>query len=125
MDAKTASKNLEAERARIQSLLVALDEETATVTRDGETFSDSSSADQHPADMGTETFELEKDISIKNNLVAELADVDWALKRVGDGKYGTCEACGKKIPKARLEAIPAARYCVADQQRFEREHRAA
>ena len=115
---------LEAERTRLESIMASLSEETATVTSDGDTFSESG-ADQHPADMGTETFELEKDQSIKNQVEASLADIEWALKRVDEGTYGTCGACGKRIPKARLQAMPATRFCIKDQQRVERERRAA
>jgi RNA polymerase-binding transcription factor DksA len=68
---------------------------------------------------------LEKDQSIQSNLEASLADVEWAMKRLEDGTYGTCETCKRKIPKARLEAMPATRYCIDDQQRAERERRAA
>ena len=115
---------LHAERARLEAILASLKQETANVTSDGDTFSESG-ADQHPADMGTETFELEKDLSIQNNIEASLADIDWAMKRLDDGTYGTCETCGKKIPKTRLAAMPAARYCIKDQQRLERDRRAA
>jgi DnaK suppressor protein len=116
---------LERERIRLRTMLESLKRETANVTSDGDTFSDAGSADQHPADMGTETFELEKDLSIQSNLEASLADVEWAMKRLDDGTYGTCETCKRKIPKARLEAMPATRYCIDDQQRAERERRAA
>ena len=124
MAAKDPRQMLEAERVRLEAILASLKQETASVTSDGETFSESG-ADQHPADQGTETFELEKDLSIQNNLEASLADVDWAMKRVVDGTYGTCEACGRRIPKARLAAMPATRFCINDQQRVERERRAA
>jgi len=30
-----------------------------------------------------------------------------------------CEGCGKKIPKARLQALPDTRYCVKCQQEYE------
>jgi len=124
MPAKDPREVLEAERARLEAILASLKQETANVTSDGDTFSESG-ADQHPADMGTETFELEKDLSIQNNIEASLADIEWAIKRVADGTYGTCDACGKRIPKARLEAMPATRFCIKDQQRSERERRAA
>jgi DnaK suppressor protein len=116
---------LERERTRLRTMLESLKRETANVTSDGDTFSEGGSADQHPADMGTETFELEKDLSIQSNLEASLADVEWAMKRLDDGTYRTCETCKRKIPKARLEAMPATRYCLDDQQRAERERRAA
>ena len=116
---------LERERMRLRAMLESLKQETAGVTSDGEAFSDGGSADQHPADQGTETFELEKDLSIQNNLEASLVDVEWAMKRLHDGTYGTCETCMRKIPKARLQAMPATRYCIKDQQRAERQRRAA
>lgn len=42
-----------------------------------------------------------------------LADIDYAIARLDAGAYGTCEECGVPIPFERLEAIPAARFCVA------------
>jgi RNA polymerase-binding transcription factor DksA len=124
MDKRTARKLLAAERDRLTSIIQALTEETAAVTGEGDSFSESGT-DQHPADMGTETFELEKDMSIRNNVEASLADVERAMHRVDEGTYGTCEACGRKIPQSRLQAIPAARFCLKDQARAERESRIA
>jgi DnaK suppressor protein len=124
MDKRTARRRLESERERLQSLVSALHAETASVAEEGDSFTDGA-ADQHPADMGTETFELEKDMSIRNNVEAELADVERALRRVEDGTYGVCESCGRKIPALRLEAMPGARFCIKDQARAEREARIA
>src|SRR5207302_7064081 len=88
-----------------------------------ESLSELSSLDQHPADVGTETFNRERDLSILESVEAELADVEHALRRLDDGTYGTCEACGKPIGDERLEAQPAARFCLADQSAAEREAR--
>lgn len=79
--------------------------------------------DQHPADLGTDTFEREKDQSILEGIEAELADVEHALGRINDGTYGVCEACGRPIDEERLEAMPAARFCVHDQAAAERQAR--
>ena len=124
MDKRTARKLLTDERNRLTAILESLEEETAGVTGDGETFSEGS-ADQHPADVGTETFELEKDMSIRNNIEAELADIERAFHRLEDGTFGVCEACGRKIPQPRLQAVPATRFCIKDQTRAEREARIA
>ncbi len=43
----------------------------------------------------------------------ELADIDAALARIADGRYGTCQACGGPMGLQRLRAIPEARYCMA------------
>lgn len=42
-----------------------------------------------------------------------LADIDHALHRLDMGAYGSCEECGLPMAMERLEAIPAARLCVA------------
>ena len=91
---------------------------------EAESLGELSSSDQHQADVGTETFDREKDLSILEQVEAELADVEHALRRLDDGSYGTCEACGKVIDEARLEALPAARFCLDDQSKAEREARA-
>ncbi|MCA1702976.1 MAG: TraR/DksA C4-type zinc finger protein [Actinobacteria bacterium] len=41
-----------------------------------------------------------------------MAEIDHALDRMEGGKYGRCEACGASVPFERLEAVPAARFCV-------------
>jgi DnaK suppressor protein len=43
----------------------------------------------------------------------ELEDIDAALQRIRDGRYGLCLACGGPIGLQRLRAIPEARYCLA------------
>jgi DnaK suppressor protein len=46
-----------------------------------------------------------------------LEKVQDALRRVGNGTYGKCIACGGKIDPVRLEAMPWAAYCVEDQEK--------
>jgi RNA polymerase-binding transcription factor DksA len=36
------------------------------------------------------------------------------------GSYGICEACGRPIAPERLDANPAAQFCLEDQQNLER-----
>lgn len=43
----------------------------------------------------------------------ELAEIDAALTRIAEGKYGTCLACGGPMGLQRLRALPEARYCIA------------
>ena len=37
-----------------------------------------------------------------------------ALSRVGTGRYGVCERCGRRIDDDRLRAVPSTRYCAED-----------
>lgn len=46
------------------------------------------------------------------SLSSKLRDVDRALAKLDAGTYGTCDACGARIPDERLEAIPSAALCV-------------
>jgi len=122
MDPDHARERLAEETARlteIRSTFDGLNKES-----ESENLGELSSSDQHMADVGTETFDREKDLSILEQVEAELADVEHALRRLDDGTYGTCEACGKVIDDARLEALPAARFCLDDQSQAEREARA-
>jgi len=100
-------------------------QEGLTSETEQESLSELSSVDQHQADTGTETFNRSRDLSILESLEAELTDVEHALGRLDDGTYGTCEACGRRIDDDRLEAMPAARFCLEDQAAAEREARVA
>jgi RNA polymerase-binding transcription factor DksA len=119
MDADEARRRLDAERARLVDIKDNFDEEHLTDETEDESLSELSGMDQHQADVGTETFEREKDMSILEQVDAELADVEHALRRLDDGTYGTCEFDGKPIPEERLEAMPAARFCVEHQAEAE------
>ena len=61
--------------------------------------------------------DLESDESVLQRTQAELEEIDAALARLDACTYGTCEQCGEPIGEGRLEAMPAARYCVEDQAR--------
>lgn len=123
MDTDLARQRLADERARLDGVKSTFDEEGLTEQSEMDSVGELSSYDQHQADMGTETFEREKDLSILEQVEAELADVEHALRRLDEGTYGTCEVCGQAIPDERLEAMPAARLCLEHQAQAEREVR--
>jgi RNA polymerase-binding transcription factor DksA len=43
----------------------------------------------------------------------ELAEVEDALRRIEEGRYGRCEACGGAMGLQRIRAIPEARFCLS------------
>jgi RNA polymerase-binding transcription factor DksA len=120
LNEKKARAHLEEERSRLQRVLDGLMADEAT-TADAASIAEQSSYDQHPADIGTEVFEHEKNVSVLEQVQNQLGEVDQAFQRLESGAYGTCQACRKPIPAARLEAMPAARFCVDDQARAERD----
>ena len=117
-DIDTYRKLLEDERVRLTDLKGSLTAATGDVEH--EPTGDPSSGG-HVADAGSEMFERSRDLSIVQDLEAQLADVDHAFARIENGSYGTCEACGRPIGAARLDARPAARFCLDDQRGAERE----
>lgn len=71
-----------------------------------------SAYDNHPADMGTEVFERERDLVIDDTIEKRLQETNEALDRFADGSYGQCAVCGDPIPFERLEALPWTSTCV-------------
>ena len=52
----------------------------------------------------------------------ELEEIDAALRRIVEDRYGMCEACSGPIGLQRLRAIPEVRYCLACSGRPAGEH---
>jgi RNA polymerase-binding transcription factor DksA len=71
-----------------------------------------SSADQHPADTGTELSDRTAALALLEQIEAELRDLEDAGRRLEAGVYGHCEVCGREIPDERLQAEPATRWCI-------------
>ena len=70
--------------------------------------------DSNFADSSQVTAERGEAERLASELREALDEVDAALTRLADGSFGTCEVCGKPIGTARLEAMPAARFCIVD-----------
>jgi len=77
----------------------------------GESISELSTYDNHPADIGSEVFERSKDFALRENAMLTLAAVDNALEKINKGTYGICDVCGKEIQRERLEAVPYVTMC--------------
>lgn len=112
MDPEQARQLIESERERLQGLVREREVEGIGTQSESDQTSELSSIDQHQGDIGTETFEREKDYSLLEQLEAEIGDLDAALRKVEEGNYGTCEVCGKEIVPERLEARPGTRTCI-------------
>ncbi|MCU1381287.1 MAG: DNA-binding protein [Acidimicrobiales bacterium] len=89
---------LEEERAKLQAQLV---EHGGGVQHD-----------DNFADSGQVAAEQGENRALVGQLEETLAEVERALAKLDEGTYGTCESCGKTISEARLEAMPATRYCI-------------
>lgn len=54
----------------------------------------------------------EVEVGLIANEASLLEEISAAIKRIDAGTFGVCVTCGKKISKARLEAIPHASQCI-------------
>jgi len=74
---------------------------------------DSGTYDEGFADSGQVTAERGEVDALVGSLRDTLSDIDEALTKLDNGTYGICENCSRPIGDARLEAMPAARLCIA------------
>jgi DnaK suppressor protein len=60
----------------------------------------------------TESYELERRLTLEKSIREQLASVEHALQKFEDGTYGLCDDCGQPIDPERLEALPQATLCL-------------
>jgi RNA polymerase-binding transcription factor DksA len=70
------------------------------------------SYDANFADTSQVTAERGETEALVGELRNSLREVEDAIGRVEAGTYGFCEKCGNPIEPARLEAMPATRFCI-------------
>ena len=83
--------------------------------------SEASAFGMHQADAGTDAYDRDFALSLLSQEQDALYEIEEALKRVIAGTYGVCEMSNKRIPQARLEAIPFARFTIECPQQYEKE----
>jgi len=98
-------------KRRLGGDLDQLEEETLRPVG-GESSGGLSDVPVHPADMGTENFDVELNLDLLENDAQLLVEVEDALARIEQGTFGFCENCHQEIPRRRLEALPYTRYCI-------------
>lgn len=117
-DAKPYKEILLAIRARLRGDVTAMANGALRKTR-SEANGDLSSMPIHMADVGSDNFEQEFTLALMETEEDTLGHVEGALERIEDGSYGICTECGARIPKARLNAIPYAPFCIRCASEFE------
>jgi RNA polymerase-binding transcription factor DksA len=73
------------------------------------------------ADRASDEYDMSAQFGLFSSEQDALFEIDLALRRIGDGTYGICEATGKPIAEDRLEAIPWTRYAKEVEAEVERE----
>lgn len=110
----------------MKSSLLALKEEIIqTLIAENEEFKDIV-GDMDPkdlADIAADDMDRKTLETLSSQEIKRLRQIDGALSRIENGRYGVCVSCNKKIPKERLEAIPYAVMCIECKTSDERKNR--
>ncbi len=112
---KEVRATLEQDRERLITEIAATEEEISHLLREG-----GEGAGNDQADVGSNTFERDHEMSMAKNSRENLELVEGAIARIDKGTYGVCESCGGPIAKLRLQAFPRATLCLQCKQRQER-----
>ncbi len=99
----TVRDELIIERARLEAQIASLEPGHGATSPD---------FDDNFADSGQVAAEQGENMVLASQLRSELDEVEGALTKLEDGTYGRCETCEQPIVAARLEAKPAARFCI-------------
>ncbi len=95
---------------------------TRDTIRNAPEGSEASGSGMHQGDAGSDAYDRDFALSVLAKEQDALYEIEQALQRIKKGTYGVCEMSGKKIPQARLEAIPFARLTVECQAQWEKEY---
>ncbi len=90
--------------------------ESEALQRSGENLSN---LPMHMADMGTDNYEQEFTLGLMEKDRQLLREINTALSKIMDGRFGICEGTGKAISKARLEVQPWAKYSIEYARKLE------
>ncbi len=112
---KEVRATLEHDRDRLTAEIAATEVDIDHLLRGG-----GEGAGNDQADVGSNTFERDHEMSMAKNARDTLEMVESALARIDGGDYGVCESCAQPIGKMRLQAFPRATLCIECKQRQER-----
>ena len=104
LDLDAARQRLEARRDDLKAQSERSAEDRAAVALDQQSVGRLSRMDAMQQQAMAEAQERQR--------VVELQRIDVALRRIRDGDYGTCDACGEDIAEGRLAIDPSAALCV-------------
>lgn len=117
--ATTAAPKAPAGLATIKKMLLAMRDDLTRTVRKQQATDPSLQDTGDAADQASQSIEKELLFELSDNERIQLDQVEAALRKIDKGTYGVCESCRKPIAKARLEALPFARYCISCQSSSE------
>lgn len=127
MKRKFVKKDLNVYREKLLSLKDSLLEQmkdiadTTLMKTQKDISGDMSGYSLHIADVATDNYEREFNLGIVSDEREIILEIEDAVKRIEEKKYGDCLSCKKPIAKIRLNAIPYAKYCKKCKEQLEKE----
>jgi len=118
---------LETYRRQLLALHSRLDGDVSYLTDEAlgkagdEAYVNLSHAPTHMADSGTETFEQQFTLGLRETEEQRLREVAFAPERIEQGSFGRCAKCQKTITQTRLHTLPHTRYCVRCARKLQEE----
>ena len=104
LDEKAVRDELLRLKAELESLSEISEESRATVTLDQQSVGRLSRMDALQGQAMAQASERQRRANIQR--------IEAALHRLDSGDYGYCAECGEEIAEGRLQADPAAAFCI-------------
>jgi len=120
MDKQTPKKLknlLEERKTKIEAELSSIAKKDEKTKGDYDTVFPDFGTPQSPDENALEVAVYESTLPIEYALELRLADINKALQKIKDGKYGVCEDCNEPIDIKRLEIMPEAKFCLKCQKK--------
>lgn len=73
-----------------------------------------------PVDQADSSYAADTSLARTEKINRRIREIDEAIYRMKDGRYGTCELCEEDIPEGRLEVRPNAMYCAQCKEDLEK-----
>ena len=99
---------------KLKQLQVLLQNIRAEIVGEVEKISVKENEAEHMADISDDaarSYDRKLQGDLEKQEWNKLNQVEVALEKVAQDKYGTCEQCEAEIPEARLEIMPYAEFC--------------
>jgi DnaK suppressor protein len=106
----SARNRLAAEREAAAARLAGLQRDFESIV--SSLVSAAGADDEHDPEGLSTAFDRQHVAALIRQARDQLAEIARAEQRLGDGRYGTCERCGRPVGAERLAARPAAATCI-------------
>jgi DnaK suppressor protein len=106
-------KKLEKEKEQVKERLKKVSREDFHEKRREPVFLDFGNK---PDENAAEVAMFQDRLTLERELEKVLEQINKALKKIKEGKYGLCEKCGQQIDSKRLTVFPTAELCLKCKQ---------